>query len=110
MTALSLGTAPRFDLRVPVLYRGPGSRGTGVIWDISASGLRIEVASSAVEPGTQVRLKFSYSEGSDPVVAAAKVVRATDTGFAARFIHVTRALEEHLRSVLPRHTTIPKPR
>ena len=110
MTPQSLGTAPRFDLRVPVLYRGPGNRGTGIIWDISTSGLRIEVASSPMQLGAQLRLKFSYSDGADPVVAAAKVVRATDTGFAARFIHVTRALEDQLRAVIPRHTTIPKPR
>jgi hypothetical protein len=110
MVAQYLSSAPRFDLRVPVLFKGARGRGEGIIWDISATGLRVEVASATVKPGMHVHLKFSYSDQSEPVVAAAEVVRATDTGFAARFVNISSALRDQLQAALPRHNSIPRPR
>jgi hypothetical protein len=109
MVALRFASAPRFDLRIPVLYQGAKGRGKGIIWDISATGVRVEVASARLRPGMHVHMKFSYSTGTDPVVAAAEVVRATETGFAARFINMSPALQEQLRAALPRNNAIPKP-
>jgi hypothetical protein len=110
MVAKYLSSAPRFDLRVPVLYKGARGRGEGIIWDISATGLRVEVASASLKPGMHVHLKFSYSDHSEPVIAAAEVVRATDTGFAVRFVNMSSTLQDQLRAALPRHNLIPRPR
>ena len=103
-------SAPRFDLRVPVLYKGAKGRGEGIIWDISTTGLRVEVASARLKPGMHLHLKFSYSDESEPVFAAAEVVRATETGFAVRFVQMSSALQNQLSAALPRHNLIPRPR
>jgi hypothetical protein len=101
--------APRFDLRVPVLYRAAKGRGKGIIWDISMTGVRVEVATGKLRPGMHVHIKFAYSNEAQPVVAAAEVVRATETGFAARFVNMSPSLEAQLRLALPRSNAIPRP-
>lgn len=107
MTRGSL-TAPRFDLRVPVRFKGGRGRGEGIIWDVSTSGARIEVATARMRPGSQVHLQFSYSSEAEPIVAAAEVVRATETGFAVRFVNLSGAVRERLSVGLPRNTTLPR--
>ena len=110
MTAVYDETARRFDLRVPVLFKGARGRGKGIIWDMSVTGARIEVASSRARPGTQIHLKFSYSDESYPIVAVAEVVRPTDTGFAVRFKNPSQSFLEQLGRALPRHCSVPRPR
>ncbi len=109
MTAVYDATARRFDLRVPVLFKGARGRGKGIIWDMSLTGARIEIASSRVRPGSQIHMKFSYSDESKPIVASAEVVRPTDTGFAVRFKNPSQSFLEQLGAALPKHSSVPRP-
>ncbi len=100
--------AKRFEMRIPVEFKGGPERGEGIIWDMSMTGARIEVATAPMRPGTPVHMKFSYASEAEPVFAAAKVVRATETGFAVRFTRMSKALRQQLVVALPRNCTIPK--
>ena len=100
--------AKRFELRVPVQFKGGPRRGEGIIWDLSTTGARIEVATARLRPGTPVHMKFSYASEAEPVFAAAKVVRATETGFAVHFTRMSNALRKQLFAAGPRNCTLPK--
>ena len=80
--------APRFDLCVPVAYRGPGFEGEGLLGDISSSGARIERASNGVAPGTKLGMRFSFFVGSFARELPAEAVRETESGFAVRFVEL----------------------
>ncbi len=99
--------AKRFEIRIPVQFKGGPRRGEGIIWDMSTTGARIEVATARLRPGTPVHMKFSYASEAEPVFAAAKVVRATETGFAVHFTRMSNALRQQIVVALPRNCTIP---
>ncbi len=99
--------AKRFEIRIPVQFKGGPERGEGIIWDMSMTGARIEVATARLRPGTPVHIKFSYASEGAPVFAAARVVRATETGFAVRFTRMSNVLRQQLIVALPRNRTIP---
>ena len=98
--------ARRFLLRVPVEY-GDGGPGSGILWDISKSGARIEEVSRLVEPGTTLTLRFSFFAGSFDVPLRGETVRTTDWGFAVRFIDVSEPQLDMLRGAFPGATTRP---
>ncbi len=93
--------APRFDLRVPIKYQSRGDRGNGIIWDISSSGARIELATVGVVPGSTVRMSFSYLPTAPPVLTSAQVVRYTQGGFAVQFVNMGRQTHQLLEDALP---------
>ena len=78
-----------------------------MVWNISASGVRIEHASVLVEPGARVGLRSSFFPGSFDVELMGEVVRHTEAGFAMRFIDVGPLQRELLHLVLPRLTRDP---
>ena len=92
--------APRFDLRVPILYQAHGARGSGMIWDISTSGARIEVATTDVAPGSLIRVRFVYSPTEPPLLTSAQVVRCTEGGFAVEFVNMERHAHHLLADAL----------
>ncbi len=93
--------ATRVRLRAPVEYRGSEERGTGTIWDISASGARLEDVSTCLERGATAWLRCSFFLGSFDVELEGSVVRHTETGFAVEFRELVRAQVGLLRSILP---------
>ncbi len=93
--------ATRVRLRAPVEYRGSEARGTGTIWDISASGARLEDVSTCLERGATTWLRCSFFLGSFDVELKGSVVRHTGTGFAVEFRDLGKAQVGLLRSILP---------
>jgi hypothetical protein len=82
-------------------YTSGSVRGQGTIWDISASGARIEDASVPVEQGATLGLRSSFFPGSFEVELKADVVRYTETGFAVKFVELGEPQVEFLRRILP---------
>lgn len=93
--------APRYDLRAPVEYSFSDLRGEGVVWNISSSGARIDLAYPPVASGTRLRLRFSFYPGSFETELPAEVVRRTETGFAVRFESLDEKQAKVLRLALP---------
>jgi hypothetical protein len=77
-----------------VNYRADGTDGTGVLWDISASGAQVAEASSRLQPGTAVDMYFLLGRDLRPAHAVAEVVRETRSGFCVRFQRIERPLTE----------------
>ncbi len=97
--------AKRFEMRIPVQFKGGPERGEGIIWDMSMTGARIEVATAPMRPGTPINMKIWYASEAAPVFAAARVVRATQTGFAVRFTRMSNSLRQQLITSPPRNYT-----
>ncbi len=99
--------ATRVRLRAPVEYRAcearatHGTHGIGTIWDISASGARLEDVSASLEQGATAWLRCSFFLGSFDVELKGSVVRHTETGFAIEFRELGKAQVGLLRSILP---------
>ena len=81
--------AHRLKLSVPVAFRNQSIVGSGVIYDISEVGARIEprieLASGGLSAGTRRRIDLFFLPESERLSLAAEVVRETCTGFAVRF-------------------------
>ena len=90
----------RFDLCVPVEYRGSGCEGVGFVRNISRSGARIERSSVTVTQGMMLGIRFSTFLGSFAAELPSQVVRLTDTGFAVRFVELERDQVKMLRAML----------
>jgi hypothetical protein len=99
--------APRVKLRGPTEYRNSGVEGNGTVWDISASGARIEEASAPVERGETLGLRSSFFPGSFDVELRGDVVRHTESGFAVQFVDLGAAQIDFLRRVLPGTASTP---
>ena len=93
--------APRFKLRAPTEYQNESVHGNGMIWDISASGARIENVTSVVDPGATIALRSSFFPGSFDIQLKGDVVRHTRSGFAVQFIELEAAQIDFLRTILP---------
>ena len=93
--------APRIALRSPVEYRIGATQGSGLTWNISASGVRVERISAQVELDQRVELRASFFPGSFDTALMADVVRRTEGGFAAHFVEVGPDQEELLQRVVP---------
>ncbi len=93
--------APRFNVEVPIEYEYESStRGTGFTENVSASGVLVEYASAEIPIDTELRMRFSFFHGSFDTVFTSSVVRYTEDGFAARFVHLETAQLEVLHRVL----------
>jgi hypothetical protein len=93
--------APRFKLRAPTEYQNESVHGSGMIWDISASGARIENVTSVVDPGATIALRSSFFPGSFDVQIKGDVVRHTRSGFAVQFVELEAPQIDFLRTILP---------
>jgi hypothetical protein len=93
--------APRFKLRAPAEYQNDSVHGNGTIWDISASGARIENATASVEQGVTLGLRSSFFPGSFDVELKGDVVRHTRGGFAVQFVDLGAPQIDFLRTILP---------
>ncbi len=94
--------APRIRLLAPAEYHGCEASGTGMTWDISASGLRIEDVSTRLEDGDGVRVRCSFFfVGSFDVELKGSVVRQTETGFALQFLDLGTGQLRLLDALLP---------
>ncbi len=100
MATVEKRLARRFLLRVPVEYEN-GGPGSGILWDISESGARIEEVSRLVESGSSLTLRFSFFVGSFDVPFCGDTVRTTDWGFAVRFVDVSEPQLDMLSRALP---------
>jgi hypothetical protein len=109
MTIPERRAAPRVRLVAPAEYTNGSTRGEGTIWDISASGARVENASVPVREGTTLGLRSSFFPGSFDVVLQGDVVRHTETGFAVQFVELGRTQVEFLRRILPAFAAEPPP-
>jgi hypothetical protein len=72
-----------------------------MIWDISASGARIESATTVVDLRTTIALRSSFYPGSFDVQIKGHVVRLTRSGFAVQFVELEAPQIDFLRTVLP---------
>jgi hypothetical protein len=88
----------RFRVGLPIEYHGPSLRGSGTTWDISTSGVRIDTE-ELVDVGTTLQLRLRLPSGSE-LPLTARVVRQTESGFAARFLEVTPEQDRQLREAL----------
>ena len=93
--------APRFKLRAPTEYQNESVHGSGMIWDISASGARIENVTSVVDPGATLALRSSFFPGSFDIQIKGDVVRHTRSGFAVQFVELEAPQIDFLRTILP---------
>jgi hypothetical protein len=94
-------TAPRFDVRAPVEYQFDDHRGEGLVWNVSASGARIDLAFPPVACGTRIQCRFSFYPGSFATPVTAKVVRRTESGFAVQFCDLGPRENRMLLTALP---------
>lgn len=78
--------ARRIGARFQTDFVGKQVEGTGTVRNISLTGALIEDCSPLLIGGGDVRLTFSFFEGSLPVEVRAKTVRETKTGFAVQFV------------------------
>lgn len=96
-------SAPRFNIRAPAEYRWEGRTGSGTIWNISASGARIEKITTPAVLGTEIRVRSSFFPGSFEAELAAHVVRETELGgFAIRWMELGERERGMLERALPR--------
>ncbi len=92
--------APRLRIQTPMEYGQDAETGSGFTKDVSLSGVRIEKASLAVPIEAELRLRFSFFQGSFDTVFPGKVVRHTTDGFAVQFGSLDVAQIETLRTAL----------
>ena len=98
--------APRFNIHVPTEYEHVNTpAGTGHTENVSVSGVLVERTSAELPIDTELRMRFSFFQGSFATVFTAAVVRYTEGGFAARFVNVDTAQIE----VLQRAFSVPPP-
>jgi hypothetical protein len=90
----------RFRLPCPISYSAGDASGQASLVDISAAGVRIEGATSRLQPGTRVRLNLRLGDELELTEAEAEVIRQTETGFAARFVEMDRELTLHLLNLI----------
>ena len=76
--------APRFDVQAPVEYEN-SHRGSGSTTNLSLVGVLIEYASTIIPIETEIRLRFSFFEGSFDTEFRGTVIRHTKDGFAVQF-------------------------
>jgi hypothetical protein len=94
--------AQRFDIRAPAEYRWNGRSGSGTIWNISASGARIEKITTPAVLGTEIRVRSSFFPGSFEAELPGYVVRETELGgFAIRWVNLGERERGLLKRVLP---------
>ncbi len=93
--------APRFSIQVPTEYEYESSRpGSGFTENVSTSGVLVEHTSAAFPIDTELRMRFSFFQGSFDTLFTGAVVRYTEDGFAARFVHRETAQIDVLRRAL----------
>ena len=92
--------ARRFLLRAPALFESP-EVGSGTIENVSSSGVLIAHASRRFEVGSAVVLRLSLFPGSFETTFRGRVVRHTESGFAATFTALGPRQLETLRNALP---------
>ncbi len=74
--------------------------GTGVINNISASGVVIEKAEPLPVVGDEVRLRFALLEDTLPIEIRAIVTEGTETGFEAEFQRLSVRTRKLLRMAI----------
>lgn len=96
-------TAPRFAFKAPVEILTAGSRETGTVWDMSASGARIEKPSWKPVEGQPVTLRLAFLPGSLPILLTGTIVRKTKLGgFGIRFAKLNPRTRQILLRILPK--------
>lgn len=86
--------APRIRLLSHAYFSAGRVEGRGVLYDLSATGARIEEATSRIKPGTKIHLTFALDEHDSSVSVSAAVVRETETGFAVHFVDPNQRVKE----------------
>ena len=76
--------------------------GSGTIHDISLTGAQISEASFQPAPHEQVEMLFLMGVSPRRILALARVVRRTPSGFAVRFLHLQRELERLILAATPK--------
>ncbi len=98
--------APRLSIQVPTEYEYDSDlAGTGFTENVSSSGVLVDHTSAAFPIDTELRMRFSFFHGSFDTVFTGAVVRYTEDGFAARFVHLDTTQIE----VLHRALSVPPP-
>ena len=98
--------APRLSIQVPAEYEYRTSAwGTGFTENVSTSGVLVEHTSAASPIDREMRMRFSFFDGSFGTVFTAAIVRYTKGGFAIRFVD----LEPTQIDVLRRALSLPPP-
>ena len=91
--------ASRFSIRVPTEYKN-STQGNGFTENVSSTGVLLEHASEVIQIDSELRMRFSFFDGSFDTVFRGAVVRYTEGGFAARFTDLEEAHIEVLRRAL----------
>jgi len=95
--------AERYSVSVQVGILSEDGQASGAVKDISVTGARIEGVPHLPEPGSHLRLGFSFYAHALPVPIHARVVRQVDeAGFAVEFEDVDFRTQILLRALLPR--------
>jgi hypothetical protein len=101
----------RFSDRVPISVIGieVGTLcGTGRIYDVSATGLRVEECGIVPPVGESTKLTFVLSVEQPAFEVQAKVVRHTETGgFAVTFVAVEPRFRELVAALAERVQSLP---
>ncbi len=87
---------PRFDIRLPVAFSGPGGAGEGVVVNLSREGCCIE---SDVRPrvGTYLDLRLHLSDTASPLRIESAAVRwVTETEFGIQFLYMIQDVHAQL--------------
>lgn len=83
-----------------VFSTASGQEGTGLLYDISATGARLEHADPQLSPSTRLRMTFALRGAIAPIEVHAEVVRKTERGFAVQFIDLDGSVEKCLEEAL----------
>ena len=95
--------APRYVFKVPAKVILSYNEGAAMLWEISASGARVEQAVVNPVHGEKLRIEFSFFQDSPPIELKGEVVRITETGgFCMKFVSLTPRMKQILTRLLPK--------
>ncbi|MDJ0847561.1 MAG: PilZ domain-containing protein [Myxococcota bacterium] len=81
-------------------YQAGDAEGQGLVTNLSQTGAMVERCSEPLDPGTKLVLRLKPAGGFKTVSVDAEVVRATEEGFALRFVETSEAANELLAEVI----------
>lgn len=87
---------PRFDIRLPVAFSGPGGAAEGVVVNLSREGCCI--ASDARPPaGTYLDLRLQLPDDASPLTIESAAVRwVTEQEFGLQFLYLKQVVHARL--------------
>jgi hypothetical protein len=92
--------APRVRLLTHAYFSAGHREGSGIAFDLSITGARIEEATVRPQTGEAIELVVALGDDDAPLEASGTVVRQTASGFAVQFREVDPRLKDWFERIL----------